>query len=374
MFLCENSFLLVFSLLLCLEKYSCNFNVYVSEHANANLTTAQMYKRGPHMHLRASTGCYRRFPNMDTVKAMGLEGIVPQSWKEGSGEQVSGIGSDDKSCPEFKSITLKQLPEAIYDELHNTDEAYIIDVNIIDFNLQPQDRPGFSFSVVSWKNRPFSCGRITAHNNKGSPFHLTKDHIGCSWDNIIPRYSFLHYPNTSRLIYGEDPRLIVATVGNSLVDGKDPPRAFRREDSDGHIKHKLNQNNNEDTLFLVFNTINKTEFASRRMVLAELTVHDSDAHSPAFPANHKIEIRNLYYLFAENYVSRQQKNWTPFVYKRNVFFVYNIYPHTIVALSNYSSHYAPPRSLPENTLTAKFISISMVQNLTWSYGELRGGT
>ena len=62
----------------------------------------------------------------------------------------------------------------------------------------------------------------------------------------------------------------------------------------------------------------------------------------------------------------KQKNWTPFLYNKTVYYIHTIYPLTIVSSTGSFS--------PSGAIQAKTLSVDNCASISWEYGKPRGGT
>jgi predicted GH43/DUF377 family glycosyl hydrolase len=115
-----------------------------------------------------------------------------------------------------------------------------------------------------------------------------------------------------------------------------------------------------DKLYLIYSD-NENLIISKggfRVYIAEL-----DFDGKRFYIKHRSSIKYIERLseFPGNNINRREKNWTPFSYKNRLLLAYSLHPHTILE--------------PQlGTNSAVIISSSINNKISWSFGELRGGT
>ena len=75
--------------------------------------------------------------------------------------------------------------------------------------------------------------------------------------------------------------------------------------------------------------------------------------------------------------SLNQKNWVPFLYDENIYFVYNVYPLTIIKLQYDNAKYASTNDRSEEVLQLDTVSSEPCRadmEQPWEYGHIRGGS
>ena len=116
------------------------------------------------------------------------------------------------------------------------------------------------------------------------------------------------------------------------------------------------------------------------------------AYSEIITRNGAIHVSPMIDITFTEFPKQDQKNWCPFEFNGTMLFVANIQPHRIVGLSidyewgghpeGYDHSLVTPgestpssasRALPKHT-EASTVSLTRMNNFTWEYGDMRGGT
>jgi len=214
-----------------------------------------------------------------------------------------------------------------------------------------------------FRNRIVVCSRFLSPYNEV----LTIDRMACNWHDWNAK------PNITEDSYLKDPRCI--DCPSAYLFGEDP----RIIPFENH-------------LIMIYNYFNVTEWKARRMILVKLLVDEKD--------NFYVD-GNVNVVHFKNHENIDQKNWSPFIYRDSLYFVYSIFPHHVVHLFPLMP---PPRSPPSSQqqqqnhgvnilekstfnhndyhrhrhshadLTAELVSASIISDFSWHYGKPRGST
>lgn len=200
-------------------------------------------------------------------------------------------------------------------------------------------------AFARWQNKFITCFRVVIpHHEKDIAFKYTMDRIACQWLtdalDLNGESAFITTSGTppSHLV-GEDPRLHLTPTGSLAV---------------------------------YYNRINISENPHRRMVFCEL---QHSPHSVSAKAQNNLGPTPFFVSgptralnFNDDRGPMHQKNWTPFTYGNNTFFVYSVFPFHRVLKSLPTLHAA-------DTVQTTTVTLTRAHNTSvWNFGEIRGGS
>ena len=214
--------------------------------------------------------------------------------------------------------------------IRNRTHSRALNYNISEFIIDTYDMKMkfYNPSITYVKERLLFCSRFLA---VPYDYDFTRDTMGCSWfpsgQKSTLDFFMLRKPNSNEYIYGEDPRVIA--LNNSYI----------------HV---------------VFNYLNVSLWSARKMCVVDVKLSDDYRFHIAS------SVRVIH--TEGNHGKIHQKNWSPFIYNSNLYYIYSIEPHLILQETNSNSTNNPIGKIIYSTYSTKS------NPYKWLYGDMRGGT